>query len=280
MTQIEHRVECEGVTVPDYSGRQFSEQEIANGRHRSYIGGRWDELGPEQLNFLTAHGLQPDHRLIDVGCGCFRAGRYLIDALEQGHYYGIDANLQLLQLGYDTELSDEQRTRLPVENLRANDRFDVDFGVMFDMAIAQSVFTHIPLNHIRLCMYRLAKVMRPGGKFYATFFEQPESVPIDKIVIRRKGGRPFLNEQDIFWYHRSDMEWVATFGPWRARYIGDWQHPAGQMMMEYTRVEDRSPRPAATRSGSRNLPLRDQARSLVEQARRWAARRIEPDASR
>jgi hypothetical protein len=33
-------------------------------------------------------------------------------------------------------------------NLVANERFNTDFGVTFDIAIAQSVFTHVSLNHI------------------------------------------------------------------------------------------------------------------------------------
>ena len=81
--------------------------------------------------YLKAQGLQPHHRLVDIGCGPFRAGRHFIDYLDPGNYYAVDANHSLIQAGYDVELSDEQRDRLPVTNLRANDRFDVDFGVPF-----------------------------------------------------------------------------------------------------------------------------------------------------
>lgn len=80
----------------------------------------------------------------------------LVDYLQPGNYYGIDINHSVLQAGYDRELDDDQRARLPAENLRATDRFDIDFGVQFDMGIAQSVFTHMSLNHIRLCLYRVA----------------------------------------------------------------------------------------------------------------------------
>jgi len=59
--------------------------------------------------------------------------------------------------GYANELDDAGRARLPSKNLRATDRFDADFGVEFDMAIAQSVFTHVSLNWIRLCLARVAQ---------------------------------------------------------------------------------------------------------------------------
>jgi SAM-dependent methyltransferase len=237
MTEIEHRVEVAGVVSPRYSEREFSVDDVAKGKHRSFVGGHWDTHGQRQLEFLTAQGLRPGHRFVDVGCGSLRAGRHLVSYLDAGNYYGIDANRSLLQSGYQMELTDDQRERLPSTHLRANDRFDVDFGVPFDMAIAQSVFTHVSLNHIRVCLFRLAKVIRPRGKFYATFFEEPPSTPLDAIKVRRKGGRPFLSEQNVFWYYREDLRWAAGFGPWHFRYIGHWGHPAGQMMVEFTRME-------------------------------------------
>ncbi len=282
MTDIEHRVETRGIISPRYSEKEFSADEIAAGKHRSFVGGKWDSHGQRQLAFLTEHGLRPEHTFLDVGCGAFRAGRHLIDLLDAGHYYGVDANLSLLTSGYDVELTDAQRGKLPAANLRANDRFDADFGVAFDMAIAQSVFTHIPLNHIRLCLYRVATVMRPGGKFYVTFNEQPTSTPLDKIVVRRKGGRPFLTEQNLFWYYRGDLRWAASFAPWQFRYLGDWGHPSGQMMVELTRVSGtaRHPRPGnpALAGSMRDAlgPRVAQAKRLTRRGRRWAANRIDP----
>ncbi len=266
MATIEQRVEASGIVSPDYSGRVFSEADIAKGKHRAFVGGVWDTHGEHQLNFLLAQGLQPGDRFLDIGCGSLRAGRHLVNALDPGHYYGIDANLSLVQAGYDVELDDEQRSRLPASNLRANDRFDGDFGVKFDMAIAQSVFSHVSLNHIRLCLYRTARVMRPGGKFYATFFEQPPSTPLDRIIIRREGGRPHLTEQNLYWYYASDLEWAAGFAPWTFRYIGAWGHPAGQRMVEFTRLPAPGPGPTARL---------DRARTFLARGMRAAARRVD-----
>lgn len=256
MTVIEHRVEADG-EQPDYSGREFSEADVAAGAHRRFIGGVWDTHGETQLTYLKSHGLQPGHRLLDIGCGCFRAGRYFVDYLEPGHYFAVDANHSLMSAGYDVELSDEQRSRLPVTNLRANDRFDVDFGQKVDFAIAQSVFTHVSLNHIRLCLYRTAKAVRPGGSFFATFFERGRSTPIDHIVAPQK-AKPFFTEKNVFWYYRSDLEWAASFSPWRVEYIGDWGHPAKQKMIRFERLPDA------------------QAKGLVFRGRRWLSRRIDP----
>jgi SAM-dependent methyltransferase len=267
MTQIERRVEATRVFRPDYSGKVFTDEDIAAGKHRDFIGGHWDTHGEYQLNFLTGHGLKPGDKFLDVGCGSLRAGRHLVDFLEPGNYYGIDANRSLIQAGYDVEFTDEQRARLPVANLRANDRFDGDFGVAFDMAIAQSVFTHVSLNHIRLCLFRLAKLVRPGGKFYATFFEQAQSAPLDKIVRKQEGGRPLFSEQNVYWYYRDDLKWAADYSPWRFRYIGNWGHPVGQRMVEYTRL--------AGPSRSSDPAFVTRARTFLVRGLRSAARRID-----
>jgi SAM-dependent methyltransferase len=273
MTEIEHRVEAPRIVIPDYSGRVFTDEEIAAGKHRAFVGGVWDTHGKTQLDFLISQGLSPSDQFLDIGCGALRAGRHIAAYLEPGHYHGIDANRSLIQAGYDVELDDALRERLPAANLRANDRFDGDFGVQYDVALAQSVFTHVSLNHIRLCLYRTAKVMKPGGKFFATFFEQPTSTPIDRIVYRRKGGRPLLNEANVYWYYRKDLAWAASYSPWRMRYIGDWGHPAGQRMVEFTRLADAPP--AGSEGGARQLPTVVRTRTFVARGLRSVARRVD-----
>ena len=233
MPRIAQRLESSRVRHPDYdAGRSFSAEDIAKNKHRTYVGGRWDHAATHQRDFLIQQGLHPQHRFLDVACGSFRAGRAFIDYLDPGKYYGIDINVDLLEAGYERELTDDQRSRLPVENLHATDRFDCDFGVQMDMAIAQSLFTHVSLNHVRLCMYRVAKVMRPGGKFYATFNEQPRDAAVDSLQGKR------ATERNPFWYYRQDLRWASSFGPWSFRYIGDWGHPRKQKIVELTRLAD------------------------------------------
>lgn len=217
----------------DYE-REFSTEDVARGRHRTRVGGRWDAVGKLQRDFLVAQGLRPEHTLLDVGCGALRGGVHFVDYLQHGHYYGIDINQSLLESGHQHELTEALRVKLPHENLRATERFEADFGVRFDYAIAQSVFTHISLNHVRLCLYRVAKVMAPGGRFYATFLEAPADHRIDKI---RPGGRGTWTERDPFFYYRTDLEWAAQVAPWRVRHIGDWDHPMGQRMVEFVRLD-------------------------------------------
>jgi SAM-dependent methyltransferase len=212
----------------DYA-RPLSDEEIAAGHHRRWVGGKWEVMGPMQRDFLVAQGLTPGHRLLDVGCGALRAGIHFVEYLEPGHYYGIDINQTLLDVGHEQELPPELRERLPRDHLRATDRFDCDFDVAFDYAIAQSLFTHISLNHIRLCLYRVAQQLQPGGRFFATFFEAPPAHPVDEPHT----DRARWTEQNPFFYYRRDLMWAAQCADLELHYVGKWGHPAGQRMVEF-----------------------------------------------
>ena len=231
MTEIENRIEA-ARPDKDFAALQFDDEKVARGAHRAHVGKQWNRIGQLQLDFLRDQGLQPSERFLDVGCGSFRAGIKLVEYLEPAHYYGIDINHDVIKAGYEHEFDEAGRARLPTANLRATDRFDCDFGVRFDMAIAQSVFTHISLNLIRLCLHRVAQVMRPGGTFFVTFNEFGPNFPIDGT----RGGK--YTERNVFWYYRRDIKWAASQTPWDMDYIGDWGHPRGQKMFRLTRKAD------------------------------------------
>ena len=214
---------------------ELTPEQAAQGVHRAWMGGLWEEMGALQLDFLRQQGLQPSHRLLDVGCGALRAGLHFVDYLDPCNYYGIELRQTILDAGYDIELSPELRDKLPRSNLRQTDRFECDFGVEFDYAIAQSLFTHVSLNHVRLCMFRVAQQMKPGGRFFVTFNQARRDVPIDGVIMTSK--TPKYGEKNIYWYYLSDLRWAAKFSPWKLRLIGDWGHPRDQQMLELTRTD-------------------------------------------
>lgn len=221
----------------DYA-KPLTPEQLREGEHRTRAGGLWDRMGELQLRFMVDQGLERSSRLLDVACGPLRAGIHFVNYLDEGNYYGIDINATLLDVGYDVEMPPELRPKLPRDHLRATDRFECDFGVGFDFALAQSLFTHIPLNDIRLCLHRVAPQMNPGGRFFATFFEAPPDFPLDGVLDGdNPAKRDKFGERNPFWYWASDLEWAASFSPWRFRYIGDWGHPRNQKMVEFTRID-------------------------------------------
>jgi SAM-dependent methyltransferase len=210
--------------------------DVAAGRHRDVIGGMWDEVGALQLDFLRGQGLKPDHRLLDVGCGSLRGGVHFVRYLDAGRYYGLDISEALIEAGYNQEIGAlGLRQKLPRTNLLTTANFDAtSWGASFDMALAQSVFTHLPLNQIALCLEQIARVMKPGGVFYATFFRAPETSPWSDAITHDPGGVTTTATSDPYHYRPSQLAWAAG-ELWEAECIGKWSHPRGQQMMAYRR---------------------------------------------
>ncbi len=210
---------------------------VVAGDHRNIIGGFWDMLGKLQLDFLVQQGMQPHHRLLDIGCGALRLGTLALDYLEPKHYYGVDISEELLDAGYNKELTDRQRERLPRSHLHATEAFDFSYlnDQKMDRAIAQSLFTHLPLNHIRHCLRRLQPHMKEGSPFYATFSICPDHHDMTQPLIHPSSEDISTDVmtydiKDPYHYTLEDLEYCTKNTPWRCQLIGDWGHPRNLQM--------------------------------------------------
>lgn len=207
---------------------------VSKGEHRDVIGGLWDEVGARQLDFLVGQGLHSGHRLLDIGCGTFRAGVKLVPYLDPGNYYGIDISSELLQAGYTREIAAAGLdARLPRGNLAVTDCFDVSrFDATFDYAIAQSVFTHLPRSYFPDCLGALGPHFRRGGIFFSTAPHPSSSHP----DFEQRPGIVTHPDRDLF--HSSSREILesATRPGWVPFWIGDWGHPREQRMLGCVRA--------------------------------------------
>jgi len=216
--------------INDYYKRQLTREEIAAGEHRNFVGGLWREIGVLQFEFLRRNGLLPHHKLLDIGCGSLRCGIPIIENLDSGNYYGIDINASLIEAG-GHELNQEGLTSKK-PHLLVNDKFEFDrFGVSFDFAIAQSVFTHLDMNLIVRCFVQARRVLKTDGRFFSTFFLAPSPGHIDSIE-HQPGGVVTNFDTDPFHYSFSEIQWLANISGLSATLIGDWNHPRSQRMIE------------------------------------------------
>lgn len=142
----------------------------------SAVGGLWEEMGKLQFDFLLKQGLQPHHRLLDIGCGTLRGGRHLIKYLNAGNYSGIDISSKAIEYGnqlIEMESLSEKRPRLLVNKNR--DLKFVEFNnEVFDFLLAQSVFTHLKPEHIEECFRHIGQIMSSASVFFFTFKKAPE----------------------------------------------------------------------------------------------------------
>ncbi|MBC2837078.1 class I SAM-dependent methyltransferase [Paragemmobacter straminiformis] len=140
--------------VSPYTAPDFYASALSKGRHRDIVGGRWDETGRAQMQILLEAGLAPRHHLLDIGAGALRLGCKAVPYLDAGHYWATDASRALMLAGHAQELSDP--ARLSPDHLVE----DADFAFpaipdSITHAIAFAVFTHLPMNHLRLALVSL-----------------------------------------------------------------------------------------------------------------------------
>jgi cyclopropane fatty-acyl-phospholipid synthase-like methyltransferase len=213
-----------------YYTRQLTRKEIAKGEHRNFVGGFWHEIGALQFDFLLRQGLLPTHKLVDIGCGALRCGLPIIRYLEKGNYFGLDINESLLEGGRRELALAELTIKQP--NLLLSNKFELDrFGVSFDFAIAQSLFTHLDMNIIVRCLTEARKVLHSGSRFFVSFLLAPHPGHIAQI--RHEPGGVISNlDSDPFHYSLVELEWLARTAGFAAELIGDWNHPRNLQMLQ------------------------------------------------
>lgn len=205
---------------------------------RQVVGGLWDEMGRAQFEFLVTQGLLPGDWLLDVGCGALRGGVHFVRYLEPGHYCGVDSQQWLLDVGR----SELQAAGLDVRRPSLLCDADFDFAAFdrtFDVALAQSVFTHISLNAIHRCVVRVSEVVRRGGVFYATFLEnRGDPNDLSPIEFAQPDLPPTMTypDRNPFRYHRKVFEDLVDGLPLELEYIGEWGSLRGQSMLAFHRL--------------------------------------------
>jgi SAM-dependent methyltransferase len=177
------------------------------------VGGFDDGIGELQCEFLIGRGLEPDDRLLDIGCGTLRGGEHFMRYLDAGHYHGMDISSQALGAGAGRvpELVQEHQPTLVLnDDLRFEDGPLAD---RYDMALAQSVWTHLPEEHIDECLANIGRVL--DGPLWATFFDEPRDSPKN------------------FGYEPDRLVALAESHGHAARVLDreEYPHPRGQRMM-------------------------------------------------
>lgn len=168
----------------------------------------WLRIGQLQFDYATSHGLKPDARMLEIGCGNLRAGRLFIDYLDVGRYYGIDISPDILLAAQDTIAEHDLRAKLPYLTLVTDLNLHFLPDAAFDFVHAHSVFSHSPAEVIDECLAHVGRIMAPGGFFDFTF---------DKT----EGTEHHVLHED-FYYRTDTLIAMARRHGLEAAYLDDW----------------------------------------------------------
>jgi SAM-dependent methyltransferase len=165
-------------------------------------GGGYRLVGEEfRRHFVELGGLEPHHHVLDVGSGSGRMAYALKDWLT-GTYEGFDVMPEAVEWCRRHITPGHPNFRFQVADVRserynpdgtyeaADYRFPYDED-SFDFAFLTSVFTHLQRPAVENYVRELARVLRPGGRCFATYFLMNDEA--DRLM---GGPGQFAVEQD------------------------------------------------------------------------------------
>lgn len=119
-----------------------------------------------QIKFLRQMGLNPEHYLIDIGCGTLRGGIPIIDYLQEGRYFGVDVRASVLEEAR-TELREAGLEAKNPTLFRVADMSLLTLDRKFDYMWAFSVLVHMNDRILGETLAFVSRHLSEGGAFYA-----------------------------------------------------------------------------------------------------------------
>lgn len=183
--------------------------------YRAYVGPPedYDLIAAMTFNLLTTLGLRQYHSLLDVGCGSLRIGRLLIPYLNRGRYFGVEPNQWLVEEGIKRELGQALlEIKRPTFFFSDSPEVITQAKILFDFAVAQSIFSHCGLDLIKSWLSAISRCLAENGAFVATFLPgeensqtkgwiYPECVSYRPATLRDIGAEVGLRFELLDWKH-------------------------------------------------------------------------------
>jgi ubiquinone/menaquinone biosynthesis C-methylase UbiE len=161
--------------------------------------GNFKQIGLEFLDhFIRIGGLQPNERVLEIGCGIGRMAIPLTTYLnETGSYDGFDiarAEVFWCKKNITPRFANFNFHHIDVHNDQTNPKgkfqassyqFPLAAG-QYDFVFLTSVFTHMLMEDIENYLQEISRVLKPGGRSLASYFLlNPEA----RALLKTKGSR-------------------------------------------------------------------------------------------
>lgn len=132
--------------------------------------GFWNELQNYQLRALRVNGLEPQHHLLDIGCGPLQGGLAFIQYLQPAGYAGVDidpvrieaANAQVARHG----LSQKEPSLFVSSTFGERELGDRTF----DFIWASQILYYFDAHAMATLLANVRKRLKPGGKFLGDIY--------------------------------------------------------------------------------------------------------------
>ena len=181
--------------------------------------------------------LDPDHRVLDIGCGPGRIAAPLTRRLQGGSYEGFDIVPRSIRWCQRKITARHPSFRFQLADIRSGQynptgsqearSYTFPYGDgEFDLALAASVFTHMRPTEISRYVSESARVLKPGGRLLASFFLLNEDTQLRLMV----SGRRDLGEEqrdDGLGYRSTDPETPEHMIAVHEQDVGDMYERAG-----------------------------------------------------
>ena len=166
-----------------------------------------DDSGAWMFDFLVREGVRPSDRVLHLGDASVAVTERWRSFLEENHY---------VRLVNDASL------------------FGMDGAAgAFDVAIADSVFSFRPFNTVARCIASVVRRLEPSGRFYATWFENPDPANFEPIV--QPNGVTSLPDSEPYHYPFALIANVCDALGATVERVTSTGHPGGESLLVIAR---------------------------------------------
>jgi cyclopropane fatty-acyl-phospholipid synthase-like methyltransferase len=127
--------------------------------HRKHVGNinLFDYTGKYCFDLLIGLNLQKKHKLLDVGCGALRTGKFLITYLDCKNYTGLEPDIEILESAKKSEIN-ESFLKQKEPNFISNSSFNFEDIPIQDFIFCFDVFYHCGINQLNIFLKNVKEI--------------------------------------------------------------------------------------------------------------------------